>query len=87
MRLTDEESAMLAGAHGPARQWAIKHQVAVGDFFDARQRLDHLRPPSDLAVEAREVEQDIDIGRSELTQALDVLLTRAAATQPTSACV
>ncbi|HET7155084.1 MAG TPA: aconitase X, partial [Hyphomicrobiaceae bacterium] len=35
MRLTDEESAMLAGAHGPARQWAIKHQVAVGDFFDA----------------------------------------------------
>ena len=26
---------MLAGAQGPARQWAIKHQVAVGEFFDA----------------------------------------------------
>ena len=26
---------MLAGALGPARQWAIKHQLAVGDFFDA----------------------------------------------------
>ena len=26
---------MLAGEHGPARQWAIRHQVAVGDFFDA----------------------------------------------------
>lgn len=35
MRLTDEEQAMLAGAHGPARQWALRHQIAVGDFFDA----------------------------------------------------
>ena len=35
MRLTDEEQAMLAGAQGPARQWAIRHQVAVGEFFDA----------------------------------------------------
>ncbi len=35
MRLTDEEQAMLAGAHGPARQWAMRHQIAVGQFFDA----------------------------------------------------
>ena len=35
MRLGEEERAMLAGAMGPARQWAIKHQIAVGDFFDA----------------------------------------------------
>jgi len=35
MRMTDEEEAMLAGAAGPARQWAIKHQLAVGKFFDA----------------------------------------------------
>ena len=26
---------MLAGEFGPARQWAIKHQIAVGEFFDA----------------------------------------------------
>ena len=26
---------MLAGEHGPARQWAIRHQIAVGEFFDA----------------------------------------------------
>ena len=26
---------MLAGAHGPARQWAMRHQMAVGQFFDA----------------------------------------------------
>jgi len=26
---------MLAGEHGPARQWAVRHQVAVGEFFDA----------------------------------------------------
>lgn len=26
---------MLAGEAGPARQWAIRHQIAVGDFFDA----------------------------------------------------
>ncbi len=26
---------MLAGHHGPARQWAIQHQIAVGSFFDA----------------------------------------------------
>lgn len=35
MQLTDEEEAMLAGEQGPARQWAIRHQIAVGDFFDA----------------------------------------------------
>jgi predicted aconitase len=35
VRLTDEEQAMLAGEAGPARQWAIRHQIAVGDFFDA----------------------------------------------------
>jgi predicted aconitase len=35
MRLSDEEEAMLAGELGPARQWAIKHQIAVGRFFDA----------------------------------------------------
>jgi predicted aconitase len=35
MRLRDEERAMLAGAQGAARQWAIRHQIAVGEFFDA----------------------------------------------------
>src|SRR5215467_4197212 len=35
MRLSDEEKAMLAGEEGAARQWAIKHQIAVGRFFDA----------------------------------------------------
>ena len=35
MRLSDEEKAMLAGAQGEPRQWAIKHQCEVGAFFDA----------------------------------------------------
>jgi predicted aconitase len=35
MRLTDEEQAMLAGAAGEPRRWAIQHQIAVGEFFDA----------------------------------------------------
>jgi predicted aconitase len=35
MRLTDEESAMLAGERGEPRRWAIAHQIAVGEFFDA----------------------------------------------------
>lgn len=35
MRLTHEERAMLAGEHGHARQWALRHQVEVGEFFDA----------------------------------------------------
>jgi hypothetical protein len=35
MRLTEEEQALLAGEAGPARQWAIRHQIAVGQFFDA----------------------------------------------------
>jgi predicted aconitase len=35
MRLTDEEEAMLAGAAGRARAWALRHQIAVGQFFDA----------------------------------------------------
>lgn len=36
MRMSEEEQAMLAGAQGPARQWAIKHQLSVGNFFDAQ---------------------------------------------------
>jgi predicted aconitase len=35
MRLTDEETAMLAGKLGEPRRWAITHQIAVGEFFDA----------------------------------------------------
>lgn len=35
MRLNAEEEAMLAGEAGPARQWAIRHQISVGEFFDA----------------------------------------------------
>jgi predicted aconitase len=35
MRLTDGEQAILAGEAGRARQWAIRHQIAVGEFFDA----------------------------------------------------
>jgi predicted aconitase len=35
MRLTDEESAMLAGAAGRARQWAIEHQMRVGRYLGA----------------------------------------------------
>src|SRR5205807_9093662 len=35
MRLTDEEAAMRAGAFGEPRLWAIEHQIAVGEFFDA----------------------------------------------------
>src|SRR6185437_12933056 len=35
MRLTDEEQAMLAGAAGEPRRWAIEHQIKVGEFFDA----------------------------------------------------
>jgi predicted aconitase len=35
MRLTDEEQAMLAGEMGEPRRWAIVHQIAVGEFFDA----------------------------------------------------
>src|ERR1700751_3511408 len=35
MRLTDEERAMLAGEFGAVRRWAISHQFAVGEFFDA----------------------------------------------------
>ncbi len=36
MKLTGEEAAMLAGDEGVARQWAIHHQISVGEFFDAR---------------------------------------------------
>src|SRR5271169_3202694 len=35
MRLTDEERAMLAGELGEPRRWALTHQIAVGEFFDA----------------------------------------------------
>ena len=35
MRLTDEEQAMLAGEFGEPRRWAMTHQIAVGEFFDA----------------------------------------------------
>jgi predicted aconitase len=35
MRLGDEQQAMLAGALGEPRRWAITHQITVGEFFDA----------------------------------------------------
>ena len=35
MRLTEEENLMLAGEFGAPRRWAIAHQIAVGEFFDA----------------------------------------------------
>ena len=35
MRLSDEEEAMVAGGFGEPRRWAISHQIAVGEFFDA----------------------------------------------------
>jgi predicted aconitase len=35
MQLDDEERAMLAGEFGEPRRWAIAHQIAVGEFFDA----------------------------------------------------
>src|SRR3954454_24250719 len=35
MRLSDEEKAMLAGEFGEPRRWAIAHQIAVGEFFNA----------------------------------------------------
>jgi predicted aconitase len=35
MKLTDEEEAMRAGRFGPAAQWAIEHQIKVGDYLGA----------------------------------------------------
>jgi predicted aconitase len=35
MQLTDDERAMLAGDAGPARQWAIDHQMRVGRYLGA----------------------------------------------------
>ena len=35
MRLSDGERSMLAGEMGPARQWAVEHQLQVGRMFDA----------------------------------------------------
>ncbi len=35
MKLNDEERAMRNGDLGPAKQWAINHQIQVGSFFDA----------------------------------------------------
>jgi predicted aconitase len=36
MNLTEEEQAMRAGAFGRPAQWAIEHQVKVGDYLGAR---------------------------------------------------
>jgi predicted aconitase len=35
MQLNEEERAMLAGSAGPARQWAIDHQIRVGRYLGA----------------------------------------------------
>src|SRR5262245_12817432 len=35
MRLAEEERAVQAGAFGPALQWAIAHQIAVGEYLGA----------------------------------------------------
>lgn len=36
LRLDDHEQAMLAGAEGRARQWAMRQLIQVGQFFDAK---------------------------------------------------
>jgi predicted aconitase len=36
MNLTAEEQALRAGECGPAAQWAIEHQIKVGDYLGAR---------------------------------------------------
>jgi len=36
MELTPEEEAMRAGECGRAAQWAIEHQIKVGDYLGAR---------------------------------------------------
>ena len=35
MKLNDEEQDILAGKAGPVPQEALKHQIKVGNFFDA----------------------------------------------------
>ena len=35
MRLTEHETAMLAGEEGEPRRWAMDHMIQVGRFFDA----------------------------------------------------
>jgi len=35
MKLGARSEAMLAGEFGPARQWAVEHQIQVGRMFDA----------------------------------------------------
>ena len=35
MKLTDEEQALRTGAFGRAAQWAIEHQIKVGDYLGA----------------------------------------------------
>ena len=35
MKLTPETEAMLAGEMGPARRWAVQHQMQIGRMFDA----------------------------------------------------
>ena len=35
VKLTAEEAAMRSGAFGPARQWAIEHQIKVGSYLGA----------------------------------------------------
>src|SRR5262245_66564377 len=35
MKLAGEEEAMRAGECGPAAQWAIEHQIAVGRYLGA----------------------------------------------------
>src|SRR2546429_9064477 len=36
MNLTEEEQAMRAGAFGRPAQWAIEHQIKVGEYLGAR---------------------------------------------------
>jgi predicted aconitase len=35
MKLTDEEEALRAGEFGPAAQWAVEHQIKVGQYLGA----------------------------------------------------
>jgi predicted aconitase len=40
MKLNDREQVMLAGEQGPARKWAVEHQLQVGRMFDAEDMIE-----------------------------------------------
>ena len=73
MRLSDEAEAMRRGEMGPARQWAIQHQIQVGTYLAAADMVP-VRQAHIMADTESLGETGVEIGRASCRERVCMLV-------------